>query len=161
MKKDMQLNSAQKQAVTEIEGPVLVVAGPGTGKTQVLTKRIAEILNKTQIGPENILALTFTESGVVAMRERLRELIGQTAYYVDICTFHSFCNEIIKKWPDKFSFAKELESVTDVEKAQIMKSIIDSLTLKKLRPFGDKYKYLKPALQTISNLKRENVSLEK
>ena len=161
MKTAHTLNPSQHQAVTEIEGPVLVVAGPGTGKTQVLTKRIAEILKQTQIGPENILALTFTESGVVAMRDRLRDQIGQTAYYVDICTFHSFCNDIIKKWPEKFAFAKELESATDVEKAQIMKSIIDDLNLKKLKPFGDKYKYLKPALGTISSLKRENVSVEK
>ena len=73
------LNSAQKQAVDAIDGPVMVVAGPGTGKTQILTLRIANILLKTDTQPENILALTFTESGARAMRERLRTYISELA----------------------------------------------------------------------------------
>ena len=64
------LNPAQREAVETIEGPVVVAAGPGTGKTQILALRIANILLKTDIGPDNILALTFTESGVLAMRRR-------------------------------------------------------------------------------------------
>jgi len=155
------LNPAQREAVTEIEGPVLVVAGPGTGKTQVLTMRIAEILKRTQINPGNILALTFTESGVIAMRERLKDIVGSAAHYVDIYTFHSFCNDIIKKWPDKFMFAKDLEPITEVEKYQIMRGILDKLKLEHLRPFGSKYYYLRPTLNAISNLKREGVSAEK
>jgi len=154
------LNPSQKQAVTEIEGPVLVIAGPGTGKTQVLTMRIAEILKRTQVNPGNILALTFTESGVIAMRERLREIIGPEGNYVDVYTFHSFCNDIIKKWPDKFMFAKDLEPITDVEKFQMMQGIIENTQLEHLKPFGSKYFYLKPALNAISNLKREGISAE-
>ena len=85
-----QLNPAQKEAVDTIEGPVLVSAGPGTGKTQILALRIANILVQTDTRPENILALTFTESGVLAMRKRLREIIGNPAYRVVINTFHGF-----------------------------------------------------------------------
>ena len=70
------LNPEQKEAVDTVEGPVMVIAGPGTGKTQILTLRIANILKTTDIGPENILALTFTESGARAMRERLASYIG-------------------------------------------------------------------------------------
>ena len=80
------LNKAQKEAVDAVEGPVMVVAGPGTGKTQILTLRIANILEKTQIGPGNILALTFTESGVHSMRKRLVSIIGNEAYRVNIFT---------------------------------------------------------------------------
>src|SRR5438105_4524212 len=96
------LNPAQKQAVDTIEGPVMVVAGPGTGKTQILTLRIANILIQTQVNPENILALTFTESGVLAMRKRLVEIIGTPGYRAQIHTFHSFCNDVIRHNPEDF-----------------------------------------------------------
>src|SRR4030042_684780 len=86
------LNPEQKMAVDTTEGPVMVVAGPGTGKTQILTLRIANILLKTDIAPENILALTFTDAAAVNMRRRLFGIIGAPAYRVRIETFHSFCN---------------------------------------------------------------------
>ena len=73
------LNTAQKEAVDTIEGPVMVVAGPGTGKTKILTFRITNILLKTDAAPESILALTYTTAGVIAMRERLIEIIGDRA----------------------------------------------------------------------------------
>ena len=87
-----QLNREQKKAVDTIEGPVMVVAGPGTGKTQILTPRIANILRKTDTSANSILALTFTESGVYSMRKRLVEMIGSDGYRVNIYTFHGFCN---------------------------------------------------------------------
>jgi DNA helicase-2/ATP-dependent DNA helicase PcrA len=70
------LNPGQKKAVDTIDGPVIVIAGPGTGKTTILTLRIANILQKTDTAPENILALTFTESGAYVMRRKLLEIIG-------------------------------------------------------------------------------------
>ena len=74
------LNQQQRDAVDRIDGPVLVVAGPGTGKTQILALRIGNILQKTDTTPANILCLTYTEAGVFAMRQRLLEYIGPTAY---------------------------------------------------------------------------------
>src|SRR3990167_7313741 len=100
------LNKAQREAVDTIDGPVMVVAGPGTGKTQILALRIAEILKKTDTKPENILALTFTNAGVISMRERLLDMMGDTAYRINIFTFHAFCEHIIKEFPFYF---KELE----------------------------------------------------
>ena len=91
----MKLNKAQQLAVDTIEGPVMVIAGPGTGKTQIIAERIANILQKTDTAPDSILALTFTESGAKAMRERLIAAIGPTAYYVNISTFHAFCSQVI------------------------------------------------------------------
>ena len=90
------LNLAQKAAVDAIEGPVMVIAGPGTGKTQILSARIGKILLDTDANPENILCLTYTDAGAVAMRKRLLRFISSDAYKVNIHTFHSLCNYIIQ-----------------------------------------------------------------
>ena len=87
------LNPEQKQAVDTIQGPVLVIAGPGTGKTQILSARIGKILLETDYLPDNILCLTYTDAGKVAMRKRLQEMIGADAYRVNI---HTFIHSVIK-----------------------------------------------------------------
>ncbi len=83
-----QLNKGQKKAVDTIEGPVMVIAGPGTGKTQVLALRIANILQKTDTQADGILCLTFTNSGVAAMEQRLRTYIGADSRIINVNTFH-------------------------------------------------------------------------
>ena len=90
------LNEHQRKAVDKIEGPVMVIAGPGTGKTQILAARIGRILLDTDTDPSNILCLTYTDAGAIAMRKRLLEFIGPDAYKVGIYTFHGFCNEVIQ-----------------------------------------------------------------
>lgn len=155
------LNPKQKEAVDAIDGPVMVIAGPGTGKTQILTLRIANILNKTDIPPEAILALTFTESGVASMRSRLAEIIGSPAFRVTISTFHGFANNIIRNHPEEFPYIIGANSITDVEQYKIMEEIITSSDLSILRPFGDTFYYLRSALSTINKLKQEGVSPEK
>ncbi|MCA9382471.1 ATP-dependent helicase [Candidatus Dojkabacteria bacterium] len=151
------LNKSQKEAVDSIDGPVMIIAGPGTGKTTVLTTRIANILKKTDARPSNILALTFTESGVSAMRNKLIDLIGKDAYYVEIGTFHSFTNDIILNFQEKFAFTKEFQSINDIEKIQVYTQIIDELDLEILRPFKSPYYYLNQIMSSISNLKREGI----
>lgn len=96
------LNAEQKKAVDTIEGPVLVVAGPGSGKTEILSMRVAQILKETDTAPGSILCLTFTDSASINMRERLAGLIGVQAYRVGIYTFHSFCTEVIGRYPEYF-----------------------------------------------------------
>lgn len=154
------LNPAQKAAVDSIEGPVMVIAGPGTGKTQILTLRIANILLQTQVNPENILALTFTESGVLAMRKRLASIIGTPAYKVDITTFHTFCNEIIHRFPEDFPHLISSNSITEIEQIQLIEEIISKESLDILKPFGDPLYYLKLALQSVNDLKKEGVSID-
>lgn len=152
------LNPAQREAVEETEGPVMVLAGPGTGKTQVLASRIANILNNPdlQMNPENILCLTFTESGVVAMRNRLISIIGTAAYYVKIHTFHSFCNEVIQSNSEIFP---SLSSVAELEQIEIIEKLISGLDVSSpLKPFADQYLYKNEALYVIKLLKRESVS---
>src|SRR3989338_3100615 len=155
-----QLNREQKLAVDSIEGPVMVIAGPGTGKTQILTLRIANILKQTQIEPENILALTFTESGVASMRKRLAEIIGTPAYRVTINTFHGFANEIIGSNPDIFPRIIGSETISEIEQIEILQNIISRSKLKNLRPFGDEFHYVKPIQSAIKDIKRESVSPE-
>lgn len=152
------LNKAQKLAVDTIEGPVMVVAGPGTGKTQVLTLRIANIRVQTDTPPESILALTFTDAAAGEMRERLVELMGQDGYKVAIRTFHSFCNELISEYPESFPHIAGGSSVAEVDQIQIIRNLIDTEKLEHLRPFGDTYLYVRAIIKSISELKREGVS---
>jgi len=151
------LNKAQKEAVDTVEGTVMVVAGPGTGKTKTLTLRIANILLKTQINPENILALTFTEAASYEMRKRLLSIIGQDAYRVEITTFHSFCNNFIQTHQEEFSEIIASDSINEVEQIQIIEDIIKRLKLAHIKPLGDLTHYVKPVLSAINSLKMEKV----
>ncbi|MDE1988517.1 MAG: UvrD-helicase domain-containing protein [Patescibacteria group bacterium] len=155
------LNPRQKEAVDAIEGPVMVIAGPGTGKTSILTLRIANILAKTDASPDSILALTFTESGVYSMRTKLADIIGSAAYKVNINTFHGFANEIIKNYPEEFPRIIGSNNATDIDQIKILEEIINSSKLQKLKPYGDSFHYVRPIISEIRNLKRENVSPEK
>ena len=152
------LNPEQKKAVDTITGPVMVVAGPGTGKTEVLTMRIANILERTGTPPEKILALTFTESGVVSIRKRLAELIGGHAYRATITTFHGFANGVIKTYPGRFPEIIGSSNINEVDEIRILRDLIDTLPLKELRPFGDKYYYLKHIQSAINELKKQDVA---
>ena len=153
------LNPEQRRAVETTEGPIMVVAGPGTGKTQILALRIAYILDSSDVGAENILCLTFTEAGVKAMRERLFSFIGKDAYLVSIYTFHGFANEIIRSNLSKFAFSKELTQLDDVSKIKLFKSLIDNTKeLDKIIPFYNKYSKINEIIQAIQTLKKENIS---
>jgi DNA helicase-2/ATP-dependent DNA helicase PcrA len=153
-----QLNTEQKRAVDSIEGPVMVIAGPGTGKTQVLTLRIANILNKTDIDPENILALTFTESGAMSMKKRLISIIGNDAYRVNINTFHGFCNEIIQKYPEYFSNIAGFSNIDEIKQIEILRKVLNSMELKYLSTFNNQFFYLKEIKHSLEELKKESVS---
>ena len=155
-KEYLKLNSQQRLAVDTIEGPVMVIAGPGTGKTQILASRIGKILLDTDAAPENILCLTYTDAGVVAMRKRLLQFIGPDAYKVNIFTFHAFCNEIIQDNLTLFE-KNTLDPISDLEKIQLFKELIDSLPknhiLKRYR--GDVYYEATPLQGLFSAMKRE------
>lgn len=119
------LNAKQKKAVDQIYGPVMTVAGPGTGKTQLLAVRIGNILKETDVNTNNILSLTFTDSGSIAMRERLKQFIGPEAYNANIFTFHSFCNYVIQENIQYFGGFRNLQLVSDLELVDVFREIID------------------------------------
>ncbi len=150
------LNEAQRRAVDTIEGPVMVIAGPGTGKTQILAARIGKILLETDALPENILCLTYTDAGTIAMRKRLLQFIGADAYKVNIYTFHAFCNDVIQ---DNLALFEKtsLDAISELESIQLFKTLIDSFPknhpLKRYR--GDVYFEINNLRSLFSAMKRE------
>ena len=150
------LNAQQRKAVDTIDGPVMVAAGPGTGKTQILAVRIARIIELSKAKPENILALTFTESGVHAMRNRLRKFVGSAAFEVGIFTFHGFADHIMRDHPELFADMQG-SHVDDIDKIRILENIFTTTKFKLITSFGSKTHYIKPALSAISTLKREGI----
>lgn len=120
------LNPAQRAAVAQVEGPVLVIAGPGTGKTQLLTARIGNILLETDARPQNILCLTFTDAGATAMRRRLLQHIGPTAHQVPIFTFHAFSNRVIQENAEYFSKGNP-EPLSELERIEIVRKLLAQL----------------------------------
>lgn len=155
------LNPQQKKAVDTIEGPVMVIAGPGTGKTQILSARIGKILLDTDTQPQNILCLTYTDAGAIAMRKRILEFIGADAYKVNIYTFHAFCNEVIQDNLGLFE-KTALDPVSDLQRIDLFKQLIDAFPknhpLKRYR--GDVYYEINNLQSLFSNMKREGWSPE-
>lgn len=123
------LNTQQKQAVEAIDGPVLVIAGPGTGKTELLALRVANILKSTDTKPNNILCLTFTNKAAVNMKERIIDLAGRDGAKVVASTFHSFASEIMNAYPDYFWHGAGLSVAPESVQLDIIESIISQLPL--------------------------------
>ena len=150
------LNNEQRLAVDTIEGPVMVIAGPGTGKTQILAARIGKILLDTDALPENILCLTYTDAGTIAMRRRLQQFIGADAYKVNIYTFHAFCNDVIQDNLNLFE-KNSLDAISELESIELFKQLIDAFPknnpLKRYR--GDVYFEIKNLRSLFSSMKRE------
>jgi len=155
------LNAQQQLAVETIEGPVMVIAGPGTGKTQILAARIGKILLDTDANPENILCLTYTDAGAVAMRRRLLGFIGPDAYKVNIYTFHAFCNDIIQENLSMFE-KTSLDAISELERIELFKQLIDTFPknhlLKRYR--GDVYYEMNNLKNLFSLMKREGLTSE-
>lgn len=155
------LNPAQKEAVDSIEGPVVVIAGPGTGKTQVLTLRIANIVRQAGIGigAENILALTFTNAAVSALRERLVQVAGATlAYQVGIFTFHSFAEEQLREYPEYFREFFSNKAASDLERLQIVEKLVQDGKYKFLKTFASDTHYTKAIVSAIDKIKQEGIT---
>lgn len=154
------LNPEQRRAVEHIDGPVMVIAGPGTGKTQIIAARIGNILRSdAQVAPHNILCLTYTDQGTVAMRNRLQQFIGPTAFRVNIYTFHSFCNTVIQNNMEHFE-KREMMPISELENNRLFKDLIDSLPpthlLKRLK--GDTYYEAGKLKNLFRTMKEENWS---
>jgi DNA helicase II / ATP-dependent DNA helicase PcrA len=154
------LNHEQRQAVNQIDGPVMVIAGPGTGKTQILALRIANILLKTDAHPSNILCLTYTDAGVVAMKSRLASFIGSDAYMVNIHTYHSFCNTVIQENRASFSEKLKMENISDIEFYELSAEIIEEMDKNNpIKTFADDHATLANKLKSLfGTMKKEGWS---
>lgn len=152
----MNLNQKQKEAVEYLEGPLLVLAGPGTGKTQLLSEKVAYILKNVDIGPENILCLTFTDSGALNMRERLKSIVGQEGAKVNIGTYHSFGSDILAQYKNYAEdYERKLDAAIDeVTRFKIVKMIQEKLPGKDILR-GDS---VKDIISVISSAKSAGLS---
>src|SRR3989344_6471715 len=155
------LNPAQKDAVDSIDGPVMVVAGPGTGKTQILALRIGKILEETDTESSAILCLTFTNSGVKAMKSRLDDYIPDRASGVKVFTFHSFAlEELVEKHYELIGFNIEPKILSDEEAVFLVDEILHSRDWEYIHPRVNPEMYFSELKQLVSILKREQLTPE-
>lgn len=154
------LNTNQRQAVDHIHGPLLVIAGPGTGKTELLSMRAAQILRQTDTLPSSILCLTFTESGANNMRQRLRQIIGEDAYKIAIHTFHSFGTEIISQHRQYFFRGSDARPIDEITQHEILSGLFEQLDWK--HPLSsknyDEFVYLPEVVRIISEFKQSGLT---
>ncbi len=154
------LNANQRQAVDYIHGSLLVIAGPGTGKTELLSMRTAQILRQTDTLPDSILCLTFTESGAANMRQRLRQIIGEDAYKIAIYTFHSFGTEIINQHREYFFHGADAQPADELTQHQIVTEILEGLDWR--NPLSAKnngeFVYTSELIRVISEFKQSGLT---
>ncbi len=157
------LNENQRFAVNNIDGPLIVIAGPGSGKTELLALRTAQIMKNTDVPSSSVLCITFTNSATLNMRERLLGLIGSEAHKVSIYTFHSFCLELIERFGEHFSSEEKMSVADDFVKLQIIEKVLKSLEfddpLKKLNREGG-FLYLKDIERSIFYLQEGGITPE-
>ncbi len=155
------LNKEQKKAVDTIDGPIMVVAGPGSGKTELISVRAANILKKKDIPSGSLLCLTYTDAAALNMRERLVGMIGEEGYKVPSLTFHSFCKEIINSNPEYFYKGAGFDLADEITKTEILEDILENLDYDD--PLEGKHPsighiYLKPLKKIIPELKKAGIT---
>ena len=148
------LNKRQLEAVENLDGPMLVLAGAGSGKTRVLTMKVAYLLETKDISPKNVLAITFTNKAAKEMKERIFSLVGKMAYLIQISTFHSFGLKIIKENYDLLGLDSNFTILDSSDSETVIKKIIKELNID-----SNKYNY-KAIKNTISSNKNEIVGVE-
>ncbi|MBI3620641.1 MAG: UvrD-helicase domain-containing protein [Nitrospirae bacterium] len=151
------LNSAQQEAVTFGEGPLLIIAGAGTGKTLVLTHRIAHLITAKRARPEEILALTFTERAAQEMEERVDQLVPYGYTDVRISTFHAFGDRLLRDHALLLGLPPTFQVLTRPEQLLFLREHLFELGLDRFRPLGNPTKHLQALLTTISRAKDEDV----
>src|ERR1043165_8314885 len=151
------LNAEQRAAVTHDAGPLLIVAGAGTGKTTVITRRIAWLISERKARPEEILALTFTDKAAAEMEERVDTLVPYGYADVEISTFHAFGDRLIKENALELGLTPDFRVLTRAERVIFLRDHLFEFPLKHYRPLGDPTRHLQAILSQWSRLKDEDV----
>ncbi len=154
------LNKEQKRAVVHKKGPLLIIAGPGTGKTSVITSRIAYLIEKEKVDPENILALTFTDKAAGEMEERTGNMISPNFSDLWISTFHSFCDRILRENGLNIGISTDFKIVEGVGINLLIKRNIDKFRLDYYRPLGSPNKFVGSLIDYFSRLKDQAITPE-
>ena len=143
------LNNMQKEAVINTEGPCLVIAGAGSGKTKVLTHKIAYLMTEKYVKPWNILAITFTNKAANEMKERIENIVGDAAKDIWMGTFHSICVRILRKYIDRIGFDNTFLIFDTQDQKTLMKECLKTLKVDE-KLFTDR-----SVLSEISNAKND------
>jgi DNA helicase-2/ATP-dependent DNA helicase PcrA len=152
------LNAAQREAVLHGEGPLLIIAGAGTGKTTVLTRRIAHLIATKRARPEEILALTFTEKAAAEMSERVDQLIPWGYAETAISTFHAFGDRVLREWALEVGLDPQFRVLSQPEQVIFLRERLFKLPLERFRPLGDPTRHLAALTTLVSRAKDEDVS---
>ncbi len=155
-----QLNYEQKKAVTHTDGPLLIVAGAGTGKTTVITTRIAWLIEQGLAKPEQILALTFTDKAAGEMEERVDLMLPYGYVDLQISTFHAFCERLLREYGAQIGLSPEFEVLSELDAWLLVRGQLDRFELDYYRPLGNPTKYLKSLLQHFSRAKDAAITPE-
>ena len=154
------LNSAQRKAVTHKQGPLLIIAGAGTGKTKVITQRIAYLISLKLARPEEILAVTFTEKAANEMEERVDLLVPYSYSFVEISTFNSFGERVLRDYGIELGFSPDFKLLDDVEQAIFFRKHLFDFPLDYYRPLSFPTKHIQELLDSIKRLKQEDIKPE-
>ena len=154
------LNSEQKEAVTYGKDPLLIIAGAGTGKTRVITNRIAYLIASKASKPEEILAVTFTEKAANEMEERVDRLIPYSYSFVEISTFNSFGEKVLRNYMHELGYSPDFKLLDEVEQAIFFREHLFEFSLEYYRPLSSPTKYIQELLSVIKRLKQEDVKPE-
>ena len=154
------LNTEQLQAVTHAKGPLLIVAGAGTGKTTVITRRIAYLIEQNLAKPEEILALTFTDKAAGEMEERVDQILPLGNYDFWISTFHSFCQRILEQHGLDIGLANTFKLVDDIQQWILIHKNFDKFQLDYYKPLGSPNRFIDALLDHFSKCKDEMITPE-
>lgn len=160
MKKRFKLDTNQLKAINHGRGPLLIIAGAGTGKTTVITERIKHLILSKKINPSQILALTFTEKAAIEMEERVDKIMPYGYTQTWISTFHSFCDRILRNECIHIGLNPSYKLLTQAETILLLKRNIFNFNLNYFRPLGNPDKFLSALIQHFSRLKDEDISAE-
>src|ERR687892_1629682 len=152
------LNEAQRAAVTHDTGPLLIVAGAGTGKTTVITRRIAWLIAARKARPDEILALTFTDKAAAEMEERVDQLVPYGYADVEISTFHAFGDRILREHSLELGLAPDFRVLSRAEQVIFFRDRLFEFPLERYRPLGDPTRHLQAIISLISRCKAEDIS---
>jgi DNA helicase-2/ATP-dependent DNA helicase PcrA len=157
---DYVLNKEQQQAVKYNKGPLLIIAGAGTGKTSVIVEKIKYLIKKKLTRPDQILALTFTEKAATEMEERVDQAMPYGYFQMNISTFHAFADQILKENGFQIGLSPSYRLMTEAETILLLKQNIFLFKLKYFRPLGNPNKFIEALLQHFSRLRDEDISPE-
>ncbi|HNZ86483.1 MAG TPA: UvrD-helicase domain-containing protein [bacterium] len=157
---DIKLNTQQKKAIEYGDGPLLIVAGAGTGKTTVLTQRVYHLIKSKNLKPENVLALTFTEKAATEMEERIDRMLPYGYSDLWVMTFHGFCQKILEESGINIGLPSNFRVLDETSAWMLIRKNLDKFDLDYYRPLGNPTKFIKDLIKHFSRCKDELISPE-